>query len=146
MLACAVMALAKCRECGRDCAKTASVCPGCGVANPVRHWTLGAKLGAVLLALVALKFCVFRSSSTDSAGEQVAAAIAAPGMDSITRKVATDAVAQYEMAKRQGDQIQTCVQAGFVSAAWLQAKDEPKYIAAKAQEKADCAKAGMPRP
>lgn len=140
------MALAKCRECGRDCAKTAATCPGCGIANPVPHWTLGAKLGAVLIALVVLKLCVFRGSSSDSTGEQVAAAIAAPGLDSITRKVATDAVAQYEMAKRQGDALQTCVQAGFVSAAWLQAKDESKYIAAKATEKADCAKAGMPRP
>ena len=67
-------------------------------------------------------------------------------MADIENKVATDAVAQYEMAKRQGDPIQTCVQAGFVSAAWLQARNEPQYVAAKATEKADCARAGIPRP
>lgn len=69
----------------------------------------------------------------------------ASSMADISNKVADDAVAQYEMAKRQGDPIQTCVQAGFVSAAWLQAKNEARYQAAKATEGADCARAGMPR-
>jgi hypothetical protein len=68
----------------------------------------------------------------------------AAGMADIENKVATDAVAQYEIAKRQGDPVQICVQAGLVSAAWLQAKNEAQYTAAKATEKADCAKAGMP--
>lgn len=58
-------------------------------------------------------------------------------------KVATDAVAQYEIAKRQGDRIQTCVSAGLVSAAFLQAKNEPKFTEWKATEKADCAAAGL---
>lgn len=40
---------------------------------------------------------------------------------------ATDAVTQYEIAKRQGDKMQICVQAGFVTAAFLQAKDEKNY-------------------
>lgn len=68
---------------------------------------------------------------------------AAQTMADIENKVAADAVQQYEMAKRQGDPMQVCVQAGFVSAAWLQAKDEPRYRAAKATEKADCARAGV---
>lgn len=66
--------------------------------------------------------------------------------ENIPNRVAADVVAQYEMAKRQGDPMQVCVQAGMVSAAWLQAKNEAQYRAAKATEKADCARAGMPQP
>ncbi len=60
-------------------------------------------------------------------------------------KVTADAVAQYGIAKRSGDKMQTCAQAGLVSAAYLQAKDEPKFNEWKATEKADCAAAGMPQ-
>lgn len=69
----------------------------------------------------------------------------AAGMADIHGQVADDAVAQYAIAKRQGDPVQVCVQAGLVSAAWLQAKDEPRYQAAKATEAADCARAGLAR-
>ena len=62
----------------------------------------------------------------------------------IENKVADDAVDQYNIAKRQGDKIQVCVQAGLVSAAYLQAKDEPNYKKWKAIEKQDCKVAGMP--
>lgn len=79
-------------------------------------------------------------------GKEAETKYVASEMDDIHNKVARDAVTQYEMAKRQGDPIQTCVQAGLVSAAWLQAKNEPQYQAAKATEKADCARAGMPQP
>jgi len=64
-------------------------------------------------------------------------------MSDIENKVATDAVQQYEIAKRQGDPMQTCVQAGMVSAAFLQAKDEASYTRWKATEQADCARAGL---
>ena len=67
-------------------------------------------------------------------------------MTDIRAKVANDAVAQYGIAKRQGDLMQTCVQAGFVSAAYLQARDETQYGQWKATEKEDCAKAGVARP
>jgi hypothetical protein len=66
-------------------------------------------------------------------------------MAKIHNQVADDAVQQYEIAKRGGDKMQTCVQAGFVSAAYLQAKDEPNYNKWKATEKADCKAAGMPQ-
>ena len=64
-------------------------------------------------------------------------------MDNINSKVADDMVAQYDIAKKQGDAMQTCVQAGMVSAAYLQAKDEAKYNEWKAMEKADCKVAGI---
>lgn len=49
---------------------------------------------------------------------------AATTMQDIENKVASDAVEQYRIAERQGDKMQICVQAGLVSAAYLQAKDE----------------------
>ena len=64
-------------------------------------------------------------------------------MDSTYDKVSSDMVAQYDIAKKQGDPIQTCVQAGMVSAAYLQAKDEAKYNKWKAIEKTDCKAAGI---
>lgn len=48
-------------------------------------------------------------------------------IQNIENQVAIDAVAQYEIAKRQGDKIQIYVQAGLVAAAYLQAKDEANY-------------------
>lgn len=64
-------------------------------------------------------------------------------MDNIHNKVSDDMVAQYDIAKKQGDAMQTCVQAGMVSAAYLQAKDEAKYNEWKAIEKTDCKAAGI---
>ena len=65
------------------------------------------------------------------------------GMQNIYDQVATDAVDQYNIAKRQGDEIQICVQASLVSAAYLQAEDEPNYRRWKAVEDVDCAAAGL---
>jgi hypothetical protein len=64
-------------------------------------------------------------------------------MQDITNKVAADAVAQYRIAERNGSPIDVCVQAGFVTAAYLQAKDEPNYQRWKQTEKSVCAKAGI---
>lgn len=66
-------------------------------------------------------------------------------MADIEKKVAEDSVSQYNIAKRQGDKIQICVQAGLVSAAYLQAKDEAKYSEWKSIESADCKAAGINR-
>ncbi|MCC3344851.1 hypothetical protein [Psychrobacter sanguinis] len=64
-------------------------------------------------------------------------------LTAIHAKVADDAVEQYDIAKKQGDKVQICAQAGIVSAAYMQAKDEPKYNEWKAVEKADCKAAGI---
>jgi hypothetical protein len=66
-------------------------------------------------------------------------------MNEVAQQVAADAVAQYELAKRGPDKIQTCVQAGIVAAAYLQAKDESSYNAWKNKEREDCAQAGIPK-
>ncbi len=65
-------------------------------------------------------------------------------LDDIHKEVATDFVEQYNIAKRQGDPMQICVQAGLVSSAYLQAKDEKNYQKWKDIEKADCERAGLP--
>jgi hypothetical protein len=69
---------------------------------------------------------------------------AASDTQNIENQVASDAVKQYEIAERNGTKIDVCVQAGMVSAAYLQAKDENNYRNAKARENVDCAAAGMP--
>ena len=46
-------------------------------------------------------------------------------------------------ARRNGTPMDVCVQAGLVSAAYLQAQDETGYKRAKETEKADCARAGL---
>jgi hypothetical protein len=65
-------------------------------------------------------------------------------LEAIEKTVASDAVTQYQIAKRNGSAMDACVQAGMVSAAFLQAKDEGSYKTWKATEKADCATAGVP--
>lgn len=63
--------------------------------------------------------------------------------DPIEAQAANDAVKQYEMAKGSGDKMQTCVAAGMVVAAYLQAKDEANYKKWLAVEKEDCSAAGL---
>lgn len=71
---------------------------------------------------------------------------AAQNMQKISNQVATDAVKQYEIANRNGaTSIDICVQAGLVSAAFLQAQDESNYKKWKAIENIDCERAGVPR-
>ncbi len=72
------MALAKCRECGREVSRSAVTCPGCGVKTPVKGWTLGAKLGAVVVALVLIGMCRSVMKSDASTTPVAAAAVAAP--------------------------------------------------------------------
>lgn len=66
-------------------------------------------------------------------------------LEEIYKQVVDDAIAQYNMVKRQGSAIDVCVHAGLVSAAYLQAKDEPHYASWKQTERADCEAAGMPQ-
>lgn len=63
----------------------------------------------------------------------------------IEKRVANDAVKQYEMAQRSGTPSDICVQAMLVSASYLQAKDESNYQRWKQTEGADCERAGVPR-
>ena len=64
-------------------------------------------------------------------------------MDSIYRQVINDSIEQLEIAIKGGDKIDICVQAGMVSASYLQAKDEEGYLRAKKLEKKVCRSAGL---
>ncbi|OAK66912.1 hypothetical protein A3K87_05040 [Variovorax paradoxus] len=66
-------------------------------------------------------------------------------LEDIYQQVVDDSIVQYNMVKRQGSAIDLCVHAGLVSAAYLQAKDEPHYASWKQTERTDCAAAGMPQ-
>lgn len=81
-----------------------------------------------------------------SCGEshQVTNAIIDTQMDPIYQKVIDDSLHEYEIVKKNGDKMETCVHAGMVKAAYLQAKDESNYKKWNDVEKTDCKKAGMP--
>lgn len=70
---------------------------------------------------------------------------AAKDMQNIQNQVAADSVAQYGIALRNGTAMDRCVQAGMVTAAFLQAQNEANYQKWKAVETKDCASAGVPR-
>lgn len=100
-----------------------------------------AALTAACLATVGvLTSAVFASWYLFGGG---AVATTAPMVQQISDKVASDAMTQYRMAQRSGSPMDVCTQAMMVSSAYLQAKNEPEYAAAKTREKADCAKAGF---
>lgn len=66
-------------------------------------------------------------------------------LSDIKKQVTQDMIDQYEIAKRQGDRMQICVQAGLVCAGYLQAKDENNYRKWKDIEYNDCLRAGIQR-
>lgn len=70
---------------------------------------------------------------------------AASDLQGITEQVARDAVEQYNIAARNGSAMDRCVQAGFVTAAYLQAKDDASYRRWKETEDRECSAAGVPR-
>lgn len=126
----------KCSGCGGEISPKATTCPQCGHPNEKAKNLSG---GQVLLyiALSGGFIWFFAGGGLDRE--------VAKEMRKIENQVAADAVNQYQIAKRQGDPMQICVQAGFVSAAYLQAKDEPNYQQWKSIESEDCRRAGVPR-
>lgn len=64
-------------------------------------------------------------------------------LQEISDKVAEYSVAEYNMASLSGDTISICVQAGMVSAAYLQAQNQTQYLIWKEIEKVDCERAGL---
>lgn len=116
--------LIKCSACESDFSKEAEKCPKCG--HPNKRVSLYKIIFGVLAVIVIIYVIV-------------------PNDKTIENMVANDAVKQYDIAKNQGDKIQICVQAGLVSASYLQAQDETNYRKWKDIESQDCARAGMPK-
>lgn len=129
------MAMIKCSICGNEISPKAATCPKCGHPNEkAKHLSGGQIIGYLVFAGVLLWFFAGDGLEKQTARE----------IQKIENQVAVDAVNQYQIAKRQGNNIQVCVQAGLVSAAYLQAKDELNYQQWKKTESEDCRRAGVP--
>lgn len=94
------------------------------------------------ILLVILSSSLFLAGCGES--HQVTNAIIDAQMDPINQKVIDDSLHEYEIVKKNGNKIETCVHAGMVKAAYLQAKDEENYKKWNDVEKSDCKAAGMP--
>lgn len=139
------MALKPCQGCGREVDQTAKACPGCGRPNPTgsgKVVKLMAGFGMLTIlgvsGIVCVAFCsgAGKSVSTDRRGNGFQA--------HIERQVADDAVAQYKIAKDTGSDMDACVHAGLVKAAFVQAKDEDNAAQWRVTELLDCRRAGVP--
>lgn len=82
------------------------------------------------------------SASIDHAFGSATEAVSA-GID---KQVLKETAEQYAFAKTNGSAMDACVHAGFLCAAFMQAKDADGFKKCKAIERADCKKAGIPRP
>lgn len=129
------MALTKCQECGSEISHQATTCPKCGRPNI----NSGAQAASAIVSLILLGGAAwfFFGGGWDSMTQST--------LSGIHDQVASDSVAQYNIAAAQGDKMQKCVQAGLVAAAYLQAQDTTNYNIWKGMEKIDCAAAGVPR-
>jgi len=65
-------------------------------------------------------------------------------MSHIEQQVAENTVKEYDIARRSGSAMDAYVHAGFVAAAYLQAKDEANYQKWKGIESKEARRAGMP--
>jgi hypothetical protein len=127
------MALVACKGCAAQISPKAVSCPKCGHPNKKASHLSG---GSVVMILLGAVFFVWWMAATEKNVTQK--------LSEIEATVATDMVEQYNIAKRAGDKTQICVQAGMVTAAYLQAKDEVNYRMWEQKQKADCKKAGIP--
>ena len=127
------MAIIKCHECGNEISSDAKTCPKCGVTPKTSRNKITFIIG-VMIVIFFIWFWLGGGLEQQTAKE----------MGRIENQVADDAVKQYEIAKRNGNPMDTCIHAMTVSAAYLQAKDEVNYQTWGKIQKSDCVKAGMP--
>jgi len=128
------MALIPCKGCAEQISPKAVSCPKCGHPNEKASHLSGTTVVMILLGTVL--FVWWMAAGSDKYVKKE--------MHKVETAVANDMVEQYNMAKRSGDKMQTCVQAGMVTAAYLQANDEPNYRTWERIQKTDCKAAGLP--
>lgn len=149
------MALHPCPDCGREVSDSAPICLGCGTpldaATRFFRRRRGPKsdingrqlaIGVAIVGALVLSFAYQQGVLGDLSPRGFS--FSSPSAR-IADQVAEDAVRQYNITAKAGGPMDTCVQAGMVSAAFLQAKDELSYRAWKNIEKTDCGKAGIDR-
>lgn len=136
------MAIIKCKECGNKISNKATTCPNCGHPNKTSS---NSRLPILLVIMVILSVLVWLSESGVFRvfPNIVKTETVADSLSDIYGQVVSDQIKQYEIAKRQGDPVQICVQAGLVCAAYLQAKEEYKYQNWKKIEAEDCKRVGL---
>lgn len=128
----------KCSNCNNEISKKAITCPACGHPN---KQTNNAKLSILIIIALVLSALLFLDDGRFN--RNLFKETVQNNLDDIHEKVISDQIKQYEIAKRQGDPIQICVQAGLVTAAYLQAKYEYRYREWKEKESSDCKRAGI---
>jgi hypothetical protein len=130
------MASINCKNCGNSISKKATSCPKCGEPNPkANHLSVSQSLTLLCFGIGVIWFL---------AGNQMAGNANNP-LQMIENHVTSDSIRQFEIAERQGDKVQICVQAGLVAAAELQAKDESGFTKWKTIEKSVCNQTGLRR-
>jgi hypothetical protein len=136
------MALINCHECSKQISSEAEKCPHCGVVPKTKKNVIAALVGLAAIAFF-FGYYVLKPNGERTYFEQSVHSQAEKDMADISRQVATDAERQYNIAKQHGTDMDKCVQAMSVSAAFLQAKDDISYAKWKRIEKADCQLAGL---
>lgn len=121
------MAMTSCTACAREISKEASSCPHCGQPSPAMKSGTRAVLALFVLGLFSWWF--FGGGLTSQ----------------VENEMVKQALAEYQIAWRSGDRVQSCVHAGIVAAAYLQAKDEANYNQWLSTEKKECRAARVPR-
>jgi hypothetical protein len=117
----------------------------------LKAWSYARPVTAVLF-MVALGACEVQQGSFQQEYERQQAATmeqinrqADAEMTRINRQVVNDQIEQLKITVKHGSPTDICVQAGLLSAALLQAKDETGYAEAKKLEQKACKAAGLPQ-
>jgi hypothetical protein len=79
-----------------------------------------------------------KGAGSASAQSYGSGSLASSTMDDIHDQVIRDAEREYQMASSSGTNIDRCVHAGIVAAAYLQAHRQPSYQSWKMREEMDC--------
>jgi hypothetical protein len=90
---------------------------------------------ALLLATVPVQGCHLDGSRDQQLRDPRTAA---------AERAASDAIADYKLAKRDGHKVDTCRSAGKVAEAFLKASDEAQHKRWKRTEERDCKTIGFP--
>lgn len=125
------MAMINCKECNEEISMEAKACPKCGQPNK-----------EVIFFAFGISFVLFAGLIQFFYGGGLEKQVA-KDLNDIHKQVASEALTIYYTAEREGSPIDVCVQAGIVSAAYLQANDETNYRTWKSREKRDCLAAGL---